>query len=164
MANADTNSAVHFSTDNTNGYTPEQLARANAIMADCEYTEESEGVDADAYKAACEVALKAVEDDGDLTIETEAGVPSPTDTGVDGGLDVDVTVHIGGVTVTGGVTLIRRDSDGEWSSWGSRDHWCSQEILDVVDAHLTLPVLDDVLAAAQFAIAEDSDIEERLGE
>ena len=158
MANADTTSTP-LSTDNTNGYTAEQLERANAIMADCEH---AEGSALDQYRAAQQTALEAVEDDGDLTIETEASVPSPTDTGVDGGVDVDVTVHIGDASVTGEITLIRRDSDGEWSSWGSRDHWCCQELLDVVDAHPTLPVLDDVLAAAQVAIDEDSDIEERL--
>lgn len=99
----------------------------------------------------------------DLTIEIEAGVPSPTDTGVAGGMDVDVTVHIGGAAVTGAVTLIRRESDGEWSSWGSRDHWCSQELLDVVDAHPTLSVLDGVLAAASEAVSADSMLDAVLG-
>lgn len=96
------------------------------------------------------------------SMDTETSTPSPSSHGVTRGVDVSVTAHLGDLTVTGEVTLIRCGSDDRWDSWGSRDHWCSQEFLDMADEHPELPVLDDVLAAAQMAIADDSDIEERV--
>ena len=94
-----------------------------------------------------------------MTTKTEiaASFPTPTSTGVTGGMDVDIEIRHGDRTWSGGVTLIQRDYDGEWSSWGSRDHWCSQEILDAADAllELDLEILDEVaiIAAQEIAAA-----------
>lgn len=57
---------THFRPDNTEGYTPEQLARANAIMdawavANGYEPGEDDILDGD-YQRECERALRAVED------------------------------------------------------------------------------------------------------
>ena len=62
-----------------------------------------------------------------------ASFPTPTDTGVDGAMDVDVDVEIGDKTYNGGVTLIK-DHHGDWSSWGCRDNWMDQPLLDAMDS------------------------------
>ena len=67
-------------------------------------------------------------------IKIIAGTPELTSTGVRGGVDVPIKVQHGGAVWSGVVTLVRRESDGEWSSWGSRDHWCSSEIIEAANA------------------------------
>lgn len=61
-----------------------------------------------------------------------ASFPTPTSTGVEGAMDVDVSVEIDGKTFSGGVTLI--NEHGGWSSWGAPDHWMDQALLDAVEA------------------------------
>ena len=89
------------------------------------------------------------------TITTETA--TPTDTGVDGGWDVPVTIEIGGERFCGGVTLVQ-DHTGRWNSWGSRDHWASQEILNALDtAAEPVWVAEDIVAEAATEIEKAQD-------
>jgi hypothetical protein len=80
----------------------------------------------------------AVRDLGRLAMETEeepvtvtVSVASPTTTGVEGALDVDVTVTLAdGTEVEGEVTLARREHDGAWAAYGDApDYWISGALL-----------------------------------
>ena len=61
-----------------------------------------------------------------------ASNPTPTSTGVEGAMDVDVSVEIDGKTFKGSVTLI--NEYGSWSGFESPDSWMSQPLLDAVEA------------------------------
>lgn len=60
-----------------------------------------------------------------------ASIAAPTTTGVDGALDVDVTVTLpDGRTLEGEVTLARREYDGAWAAYGDApDYWISGAML-----------------------------------
>lgn len=76
-------------------------------------------------------AADEIEDEGeryDPAVEIEAHVATETHTGVEGGVDVTVTVTIGEVELDGEVTLVR-DHEGRWSSWGDVSHWVEERLL-----------------------------------
>jgi hypothetical protein len=64
------------------------------------------------------------------TITATAGTSRPTTTGVEGAVDVPVTLQIAGRTVRGEVTLLPAD-DGRpvFERWGDADHWVSGDLL-----------------------------------
>ena len=81
-----------------------------------------------------------------------ASFPTPTSTGVDGGWDVAVDIELGGERYCGGVTLIK-DHNGDWGSWGSRDHWMDQPLLNAVDVALEpVELMGDIEHEARIAI------------
>jgi hypothetical protein len=81
-----------------------------------------------------------------------ASNPTPTSTGVDGGMDVAVDVVIDGERYCGGVTLIQ-GHDGGWDSWGSRDNWMDQPLLNAVDvAAEPSELMGEIAAEAASAI------------
>lgn len=84
-------------------------------------------------------------------IVVDAAHARETETGVEGGMDVDVSVSVDGLELSGGVTLVR-DHTGEWSSWGSRDHWVSGDLLQLMGSHMSdarcIEVLDAIEGAA----------------
>lgn len=68
-------------------------------------------------------------------------------------MDVHVTVRIGAKSWAGGVTLVVRDSDGEWAPWGSPDHWLSSELLEACEASPDrLEAMSEIESAARSAI------------
>lgn len=79
----------------------------------------------------------------------------PTDTGVDGALDVDVEIAVDGCEFAGEVTLVRRDDRREeWAAWGGRDHWVQGALLRALDAHLSDRRVKDVLEEVEAVAAE----------
>jgi hypothetical protein len=67
-------------------------------------------------------------------IHVAASIATPTTTGVEGAMDVDVTVTIDGKEHDGEVTLVRSEQDGRWVSWGQPDHWVSSKLLASLQA------------------------------
>jgi hypothetical protein len=74
------------------------------------------------------------------TIQTiTCGTVTPTDTGVEGGVDVDLTVALSdGTELSGSVTLVRdRDSRGMWRAYGDEPStWVEAQLLDALAARL----------------------------
>lgn len=64
-------------------------------------------------------------------VKVIASKPRPTTTGVDRGVDVDVTVTmLDGHKVDGEVTLLpREDGTPTYDSWGSTDNWLGGALL-----------------------------------
>lgn len=84
-----------------------------------------------------------------------------TDTGVEGAMDVDVTIVLAsGPTMSGEVTMVRdRDSNSRlgWRSYGDgADHWVSGDLLGALRAHYADHVEDlrRALAEIECAAAE----------
>lgn len=87
-------------------------------------------------------------------IHVAASVATPTTTGVEGALDVDVTVTIDGVEYDGEVTLVRDENDGRWSSWGAPDNWVSGRLLTQL-RKLEHHVFRDALTAIEEAASSE---------
>lgn len=64
-------------------------------------------------------------------VEVSVGVVSPTTEGVEGAMDVDVTVTLSdGTEIEGEVTLARQSYDGAWAAYGpAPDYWISGALL-----------------------------------
>lgn len=60
--------------------------------------------------------------------EITASNPRPTDTGVTGGIDFDVSIALDGRALTGEVTLAP-GRDGDLEPYGDPDHWVSGALL-----------------------------------
>jgi len=72
----------------------------------------------------------------------------PTDTGVDGGWDVDVELELSdGRVLSGEVTLRRHGGCGQWADWGgSPDYWVSGALLVALRQSMTRSALDEACA------------------
>lgn len=79
-----------------------------------------------------------------------------TSTGVEGALDVDVTIDFDGHEVAGAVTLVR-NHEGHWAAWGDRDHWVSSNLLKALDALDDDMLADDILRRIERAASESCD-------
>lgn len=88
----------------------------------------------DVRDAVRDVGREAM-DTEDEPVTVAVGVVSPTGTGVEGALDVDVTVTLAdGTVIEGEVTLARRSYDGAWAAYGpARDYWMSDSLMTGLD-------------------------------
>lgn len=94
-----------------------------------------------------------------------ASIPTLTDTGVRGGVDVDITITLGKRSWDGSVTLLC-DHTG-WTSWGEPANWADSNILVAADELETdeLPaneILQLICGEAAAAIRSDPDIATKL--
>lgn len=89
-----------------------------------------------------------------VRVDAAHGRPS-TCVDIDGALDVEVTVTIGGRTIEGEVTLAPRQYDGQLAAYGSSpDHWISGGLLAALrrlDDDAFRAACDAIEAAAQDA-------------
>lgn len=67
-------------------------------------------------------------DNIDITVEVSE--PCPTDTGVRGGLDLDVDVYVGNKRISGQCTLVWEEHNNRWAPYGmGLDFWLSGELV-----------------------------------
>lgn len=96
----------------------EELGLDGTVRLDAEWTEDSSREHIDVA-----VPASAIYD------AIEIGAASPSTTGVDDGLDLDVTV----CGIHGEVTLIPSEDGGGFGSWGQRSNWVSGSLLRALD-------------------------------
>lgn len=66
-----------------------------------------------------------------------ASAATETTTGVERGLDVDVTVTIDGIDHEGEVTLLPDEQTGEYGAWGQPANWISGSLLRVLETEFS---------------------------
>lgn len=91
------------------------------------------------------------------TIDVTASVATETTTGVEGALDVDVTVEVDGVEYDGEVTLVRHEQTGDWGAWGRPDNWVSGDLLRAL-GELSVDDFSLALTAIETAARESCEV------
>lgn len=122
--------------------------------------------DLDAVEGADSVSTEGETASGtryDPSVDVEAWNPVPSDC-LPGGIDVDVTVTLGEVDLTGEVTLCPDRINGGWVAYGDgAEHWVSGGLLrelaarcrDGRDTGALRGVLDEIEAAAVEAVTDE---------
>lgn len=120
------------------GSTDEQIATGDApplVSGEGEPTAED-------YARATEAHIAEQIARGRDGLVIDIGSASETSTGVEGAIDVDVTVD----GVEGEVTLLL-DHNGDWTSWGAPDNWVSGRLLRIIQARPDARYVLSALAA-----------------
>jgi hypothetical protein len=90
-----------------------------------------------------------------MTIICEAGIARPTDTGVEGAIDVVFVLTLpDGTEHDGECTLVANESSGDFGSWGGIDHWLDSRTVGVISA---LPEFGDLRDAILVACGAEAD-------